>query len=76
MHANVTVKLEPIASNKPRVALDAAADVARRIGCHVEVAVNGRAVLISPTAAKSAIFDAWNAAATEIDAEDLNGGRA
>jgi hypothetical protein len=44
-------------AQKPRIVLDAAADVARRIGCHVEIEVNHRTVRISPMAAKGAIFD-------------------
>jgi len=43
---HVTIKLEPMAAIKPQIALNEAADVARRIGCTVEVAVNGIPVRI------------------------------
>src|SRR5262245_24130324 len=48
----VTLKLEPITTAKPRIALDAAADVARRIGCHVLIEVNSAAVRIGPPQAR------------------------
>lgn len=73
MHANLTLKLEPVTVAKPRIVLDAAADVARRVGCHVAIAVNGATVRISPTAAKNAIFENWSAAMSEADAAGLNG---
>jgi hypothetical protein len=60
---HLTVKLEPMQAVKPRIALDQAADLARRIGCHVTLALNGAAVTISPTATKSSVLDAWNTAA-------------
>jgi hypothetical protein len=60
---HLTVKLEPMQAVKPRTALDQAADLARRIGCHVTLPLNGVAVTIAPTATKSSIADAWNVAA-------------
>jgi hypothetical protein len=53
------LKLNPVASPKPRVTLDAACDVARRIGCHVEIHVNDVPVVISPVAAKGDVFQQW-----------------
>jgi hypothetical protein len=75
MHAGITLQLKPMTALKPRIVLDAAADVARRIGCHVEIEVNERTVRISPTAAKGAVFDDWSAKA-EADAAALNGAAA
>jgi hypothetical protein len=72
MQANLTLKLEPITSTKPRATIDAAVDVARRIGCHVAVEVNGAIVRISPTAARGTVFDTWSAAKAGVDAQHLN----
>ncbi|HEY1247234.1 MAG TPA: hypothetical protein VGF29_20630 [Hyphomicrobiaceae bacterium] len=60
---HLTITLEPMQVMKPRIALDQAADLARRIGCHVSLALNGAAVTISPTATKSSVVEAWSAAA-------------
>jgi hypothetical protein len=68
MHSGITLQLKPMTALKPRIVLDAAADVARRIGCHVEIEVNERTVRISPTAAKNAVFENWSAAMSEADA--------
>jgi hypothetical protein len=60
---HLTLKLEPMHGAKPRMALEQAADLARRIGCHLTFALNGVAVTISPFATKSSVLDAWNGAA-------------
>jgi hypothetical protein len=63
MHTSLTLRLEPIANcRKPRAAVDAAADLARRIGCHVAVEINGATVKISPTTPKATAFEQWSAA--------------
>jgi hypothetical protein len=69
----VTLKLEPMKVTKPRLAVEEAADVARRIGCCVSVAVNGVGITISPTTPKGQAFDAWNAAA-RAEGMKLEGG--
>jgi hypothetical protein len=55
----ICLKLNPVVARKPRAALDAACDVARRIGCHVEIEVNAVLVIISPVAAKGEVFQRW-----------------
>ena len=70
---HVTIKLEPITANKPQMALNEACDVARRLGCAVEVAVNGVWVRIGPTTPKNSVFESWGKAAT-AEAVHLNGG--
>jgi hypothetical protein len=57
--ATICIKLNPVVARKPRTALDAACDVARRIGCHVEIEVNAVPVTISPVAAKGEVFQQW-----------------
>ena len=68
----VTIRLEPMTANKPQMALNEACDVARRLGCAVEVAVNGVSVRIGPTTPKNAVFNSWGKAAT-AEAVHLNG---
>jgi hypothetical protein len=60
---HVTIKLEPMQVTKPRAALDEAANVARRLGCNLTLALNGAVVTIGPMMTKSAVVDAWSAAA-------------
>ena len=69
----VTIQLQPISVRKPELALWEACDVARRLGCAVEVAVNGTSVRIGPTTPKNAVFNSWGKAAT-AEAVQLNGG--
>jgi hypothetical protein len=69
MHAAIAIRLEPVEAAKPRIALDAAADVARRLGCHVVIEVNGATVRIGPTMTKAAAVEAWQAARAEADAK-------
>jgi prophage tail gpP-like protein len=59
----LTLKLEPMQVTKPRTALDAAADLARRVGVHVSLELNGTTVTIGPTQTKASVADDWNAAA-------------
>jgi hypothetical protein len=70
----VTVRLEPMQVAKPRIALDAAADVARRIGCHVAVEVNGTTVRIAPTTPKAMAFEHWSAAKAGTGPAERPGG--
>jgi hypothetical protein len=68
MHHALTLQLEPIESRRPDVALNEAADLARRCGVHIRVNVNGTTVRIGPTQMKSAVMEAWSAAKTQADA--------
>jgi hypothetical protein len=73
MHLPIAIRLEPVEAIKPRIAIDAATEVARRIGCHVVIEINGATVRIGPTTTKSTAFEAWSAAKTQADAAGLNG---
>jgi hypothetical protein len=73
MHVPIAIRLEPVLAIKPRIAIDAAAEVARRIGCHVVIEINGATVRIGPTTTRSTAFEAWSAAKTEADAGAQNG---
>jgi hypothetical protein len=75
MSAAIAIRLEPIEAIKPRIAIDAAAEVARRIGCVVIIEVNGATVTIEPTTAKAAAFDAWSAAKAAGDAAQKSNSR-
>jgi hypothetical protein len=66
---HIRVKLEPVTATKPRIAIDQAADLARRIGAHVMLTLNGVEVTVSPTATKASIEQAWSAAAAKAEAE-------
>jgi hypothetical protein len=67
MRDAICLKCNPITIRKPRLALDAACDVARRIGCHIEISINDVPVVISPVAAKDAIFQRWTETAASAE---------